>query len=91
MRVYRNKIMYRRLLKWSNTNKLLGVMGCHGLKTGYTARAGGCLASIFNSEISGSSLLVIVLGCNTQEHRFIDTTRLVEWAIGEESQTSLRR
>jgi D-alanyl-D-alanine carboxypeptidase len=91
LRVYRNKIMYRKMVKWSNTNKLLGVMGCRGLKTGFTARAGGCLSTVFETEFEGMrGLFVIVLGCRTQEHRFIDTTKLVEWAIDQENQMTFR-
>lgn len=78
--------MYRKLIRWSNTNKLLGVLGCHGLKTGYTPRAGGCLSTVFDTEIQGAGeLFVIVLNCRTQDHRFADTMKLVEWAIGEET------
>lgn len=84
--------MYKKSITWSNTNKLLGVAGCHGLKTGYTPKAGGCLSSVFTTDFSDttSTIVMIVLGCRTQDHRFIDTTHLVEWVKTEEIRGSLR-
>jgi D-alanyl-D-alanine carboxypeptidase len=40
--------LYKKYLHWINTNKLLGKMGCKGLKTGYTPEAGGCLSTVFD-------------------------------------------
>ncbi len=47
-----------------NTNKLLGVDGISGLKTGYTDEAGGCLLLTQDREIFGNKIRVsaVILG-----------------------------
>jgi D-alanyl-D-alanine carboxypeptidase len=75
--------MYKKSINWANTNKLLGIAGCHGLKTGYTPKAGGCLSTIFNPDNEDTTIVIIVLGCKTQDHRFIDTKHMMEWVLGE--------
>lgn len=60
-----------------NTNKLLGKKGCTGVKTGFTQKAGGCLSTVF--EMDGEQLMVVVMGCRTNEDRFVDTSKLIEW------------
>jgi D-alanyl-D-alanine carboxypeptidase (penicillin-binding protein 5/6) len=78
--------MYKKGITWQNTNKLLGIVGYRGLKTGYTPKAGGCLSSVFETNkfsANECTLVVIVLGSKTQEHRFVDTSRLVEYATEE--------
>jgi D-alanyl-D-alanine carboxypeptidase len=47
--------------------------GWEGIKTGHTAPAGGCLASIRNG------VFTIVLNCANKDARFEDTIMLYEW------------
>jgi len=60
-----------------NVNTLLGRLpGIKGIKTGWTERAGECLASLI--ERDSQRVMVIILG---SQDRFGETTRLVEWAF----------
>ena len=49
--------------RWTNTNKLLG-LGWEGIKTGQTAPAGGCLASV------REGVFIVVLNCASRDARF---------------------
>lgn len=65
---------------FESTNLLFGMMdGVIGIKTGYTALAGNCLASAAQQE--GTELYCVVLGCETEEGRFTDSKTLYEWAF----------
>jgi D-alanyl-D-alanine carboxypeptidase (penicillin-binding protein 5/6) len=63
-----------------NTNKLLrrygGLEGYDGLKTGYTPRAGGCLAG--TAERDGVRLVSVILGARPGHPRFHITKKLLE-------------
>ena len=50
---------YKRNLKWENTNRLLGIEGYTGLKTGTTDAAGACLVSC--SQRGDRELVVVLL------------------------------
>lgn len=53
----------------ANTNKLVRFYdGTTGLKTGFTAAAGYCLAA--SAERSGMELIAVVMHCDTSAHRF---------------------
>ena len=53
----------------SNTNKLVRFYdGTTGLKTGFTAAAGYCLAA--SAERGGMELIAVVMHCDTSAHRF---------------------
>ncbi|GII56749.1 hypothetical protein Pth03_51380 [Planotetraspora thailandica] len=62
---------------WTNTNKLLGE-GAIGLKTGYTAKAGYCLA--FAQVKNGHTIVGVVLGDKGDTARFTSARRLLSWA-----------
>lgn len=62
---------------WRNTNQLLGEF--HGVKTGHTNLAGGCL--ILSGEYSGKTRRVIVLGSSNQSTRFMDAFNIFQWSL----------
>lgn len=56
----------------SNLNKLLGIQGVNGVKTGYTTEAGQVLVT---SRKEGNHTLIVVI--MDSEDRFLDTSRLL--------------
>jgi D-alanyl-D-alanine carboxypeptidase (penicillin-binding protein 5/6) len=66
---------------WTNSNKLLSNKGFIGLKTGFTSTAGSCLSSFFSQN--GVELIAIVAGAKSNDHRFSETAKLVQWAYKE--------
>nr|MBI5455985.1 D-alanyl-D-alanine carboxypeptidase [Candidatus Levybacteria bacterium] len=57
----------------ANLNKLLGVDGVNGIKTGYTQEAGQVLVT---SKIEkGKTIIIVVMG---SEDRFLDTAKLLD-------------
>jgi D-alanyl-D-alanine carboxypeptidase (penicillin-binding protein 5/6) len=69
---------YRREVVWNNTNKLLGIEGYAGIKTGTTTPAGCCLAAC--GERGGRGLIVVVLGSTSTEARYADARNLFRYA-----------
>jgi len=65
---------YKRNLKWENTNRLLGIEGYVGIKTGTTDAAGACLVS--SSARDGRELIVITLKSTSTDARYIDARNL---------------
>lgn len=64
----------------SNTNKLVRFYeGATGLKTGYTSRAGHCLAA--SAKRDGMELIAVVLGADSSTHRFEDAKALLNWGF----------
>ncbi|MBQ5567795.1 MAG: D-alanyl-D-alanine carboxypeptidase, partial [Oscillospiraceae bacterium] len=64
----------------SNTNKLIRFYpGATGLKTGYTSRAGRCLAA--SAERDGVEYIAVVLNCATTEDRFESAKALLSYAF----------
>lgn len=63
---------------WKNTNKLLEIAGYTGVKTGTTDAAGSCLVSV--GKHKDEELIVVVLGCSSNEARYVDTRNLFRWA-----------
>jgi D-alanyl-D-alanine carboxypeptidase len=64
-------------------NKVIGrfFVSYLGVKTGFTASAGGCLCSItsvYISKYERQDLLIVVLGCKDAESRFRVTKALIE-------------
>ena len=72
---------YRREVVWNNTNKLLGIEGYEGIKTGTTTPAGCCLASC--GRRGGRRLIVVVLGSTSTEARYADARNLFRYAWRE--------
>lgn len=56
-----------------NTNKLLGLYGVNGIKTGFTGEAGEVLAT--SAVINGRTFIIIVM---RSEDRFADTEKLLQ-------------
>ncbi len=69
---------YQRNVVWKNTNRLLGIEGYAGVKTGTTSAAGACLVS--TSKRGGDQLLLVVLGAKSSDARYIDSRNLYRWA-----------
>lgn len=69
---------YRREVVWNNTNKLLGIDGYEGIKTGTTTPAGCCLAACGGR--GGRRLIVVVLGSTSTEARYADSRNLFRYA-----------
>ena len=61
---------------WHNSNKLLGLPGFCGVKTGITSTAGSCLAVYFKNQALDRNLITVVLGSRNIEYRWKDTRRL---------------
>jgi D-alanyl-D-alanine carboxypeptidase len=56
-----------------NLNKLLGIDGVDGVKTGYTEEAGQVLVT--SKEEKGKTIIIVVMG---SEDRFMDTAKLLD-------------
>ena len=69
---------YQRNLVWKNTNRLLGIDGYQGVKTGTTGAAGACLVAY--GERDGRELIVVVLGSTSSDARYVDARNLFSWA-----------
>lgn len=64
----------------NNTNKLVNTYdGITGLKTGTTSNAGFCLCATATRD--GMSLVSVVLGADTSEHRFSKSTELLDYGF----------
>jgi D-alanyl-D-alanine carboxypeptidase len=59
-----------------NTHIMIGGC-CKGIKTGITANAGGCLATLW--EEGGRRIIVLVLGCKDEAARFTETQKLIKF------------
>ena len=63
-----------------NTNKLIrGYPGITGLKTGTTGQAGSCITA--TAEREGLSLIAVVLGADSTDHRFQDAAALLDYGF----------
>ena len=63
-----------------NTNLLLkDYKGCFGVKTGYTRKAGGCLASVATRQ--GVTLYLILLKSRSQSTRFAESAILLDYGF----------
>ena len=68
----------RRTMTWNNTNRLLEIDGYEGIKTGTTTAAGSCLVG--SGRLNGDHVYVAVLGCTSNDSRYVDTRNLFRWA-----------
>ncbi len=71
----------KRPTTWENTNRLLGMEGYDGVKTGTTTAAGACLVA--SGRHAGDHLIVVVLGCAANDSRYADVRNLFRWAWRE--------
>ena len=63
-----------------NTNKLIrSYQGITGLKTGTTGQAGSCITA--TAEREGLSLIAVVLGADSTDHRFQDAAVLLDYGF----------
>ena len=63
-----------------NTNKLIrSYPGITGLKTGTTSQAGSCITA--TAEREGLSLIAVVLGADSTDHRFQDAAALLDYGF----------
>ena len=67
-----------RTIVWKNGNELLKIAGYSGVKTGTTDAAGACLISV--GTHLGDELIIVVLGCSSNESRYVDTRNLFRWS-----------
>ena len=64
----------------ANTNKLLrSLPGCTGLKTGFTSRAGYCVAA--SAERDGTEYIAVIMGAESSERRNADAAALIEYGF----------
>lgn len=68
----------KRTVKWLNTNKLLSLDHCEGIKTGITPTAGPCMAASFQRE--GFNVIIVILNAKSKSKRFQEVKNLYEWA-----------
>src|SRR5262249_34543858 len=64
----------KRAVTWENTNRLLGIEGYDGVKTGTTTPAGSCLVA--RGQRGKDRLIVVVLGSTSNDGRYADTRNL---------------
>lgn len=64
---------------WVNTNRLLGIDGFTGVKTGITEAAGACLSSCFEKD--GNFFVVVILQSKTMDARWEEAQLLIDWAV----------
>ena len=76
----------RRTVTWNNTNRLLDIEGYDGIKTGTTTAAGSCLVA--SGRHGADHLYVAVLGCTSNDSRYVDTRNLFRWARRERGHRS---
>ncbi len=76
----------RRSVTWNNTNRLLDIEGYDGIKTGTTTAAGACLVA--SGRRGSDHLFVVVLGCTSNDGRYVDARNLFRWAWRERGHRS---
>lgn len=74
----------KRDVVWENTNRLLGIEGYEGIKTGSTLAAGSCLVG--SGRHGNDHLVVVVLGSTSNDSRYVDTRNLFRWAWQQREQ-----
>ena len=62
-----------------NTNRLLGIDGITGTKTGITEAAGPCLSCSFEKD--GNFIIVVLLQCKSMDSRWEEAQMLIDWAV----------
>jgi len=67
------------IYNWVNTNRLLGIEGFTGVKTGITEAAGACLASSYEKD--GLFIIVVMLQCKSMDARWEEAQMLIDWAV----------
>ena len=57
-----------KIMNWRNTNKLLDIKECLGIKTGITSTAGPCLSSFF--QLKDKKIVIVLFKTEGKEDRF---------------------
>ncbi|MCX8007128.1 MAG: D-alanyl-D-alanine carboxypeptidase [Coriobacteriia bacterium] len=74
--------------RFENSNKLIGrYPGATGIKTGWTDEAGYCLVA--SAERQGVTLVCVVLGTRSEEERFAQARRILDWGFEHYRQRTL--
>ncbi len=63
-----------KIVKWINTNKLLSLDHCEGIKTGITPTAGPCMAASFQKD--GFAVIIVILNAKNKSKRFLEVKNL---------------
>ena len=71
----------RRAINIKSTNKLLGDAPIAAAKTGFTSKAGFCLATLLRMPQTGQQVAVVVLGAKSSMNRFWETRHLFNWVV----------
>lgn len=79
---------YTRNVRWKNTNRLLGIEGYSGVKTGTTSAAGACLVSL--GQRDDVTRMVVVLGSQSSTARYADSRNLYRWAWSQKSESEAK-
>ena len=61
-------------MKWTNTNKLLDLEQCFGIKTGITPAAGPCMSAYFSD--GDFDAIIVVLNTKNKNSRFNEVRKL---------------
>lgn len=73
----------------TNTNRLVSRYdGCTGLKTGFTSRAGHCLAA--TAERGGAEYIAVVMNCQSSDDRFNSASQLLDYAFANYTLVPMR-
>lgn len=78
-----SELGYTRNVHWRNTNRLLGIEGYSGIKTGTTGPAGACLVAC--SEREGHEVIGVVLGSSCSDARYSDIRNLYRWVWSQQT------
>ena len=76
-------------MTWENGNRLLGIEGYDGVKTGTTTAAGACVVA--SGRYESDHLLVVVLGATSNDSRYLDARNLFRWAWQERGHKPARQ
>ncbi|MDQ3069344.1 MAG: serine hydrolase [Acidobacteriota bacterium] len=71
----------RRAISIKSTNKLLGDAPITAAKTGFTNKAGFCLATLLQMPQTNQQVAVVVLGAKSSMGRFWETRHLFNWVM----------
>ncbi|MEX2270611.1 MAG: serine hydrolase [Vicinamibacterales bacterium] len=71
----------RRAVNIKSTNKLLGDAPITAAKTGFTTKAGFCLATLLRMPQTNQQVAVVVLGAKSSMNRFWETRHLFNWVV----------
>jgi D-alanyl-D-alanine carboxypeptidase len=84
-----NAAHVRRVVPLQNDNLLLSSMaypGANGVKTGMTTTAGFCMVA--GATRSGRSIISVVMGCDSDVTRHIESSALLDWGFSRVSGTN---